>query len=123
MTIGQFICEYWYIIVAFIAVIAFVAIEVYKWIQLPDSEQKAQVRQWLLFAVAKAEAELGTGTGQLKLSRVYDMFLAKFPAIALFISFEEFSAMVDSALEELEDLIDNSDNIASAIKENKFLEG
>ena len=51
------------------------------------------------------------------------MFLAKFPAIALFISFEEFSAMVDSALEELEDLIDNSDDVASAIEENRFVEG
>ena len=123
MEVLKFIFDYWYLIIAFIAIISVVSINVYKWLKMPGSKQKEQVKQWLLFAVAKAEAELGSGTGQLKLSRVYDMFVAKFPAIALFMSFEDFSKMVDSALEELEELMEKSQSVVEAIEENKFVEG
>ena len=43
------------------------------------------------------------------------MFIAKFPAIALFISFETFAEMVNKALEELEGLIAENSNIKDLI--------
>ena len=85
----------------------------YKWFKQPTEEQIARVKEWLLYAVAKAEQVLGSGTGELKLRYVYNMFVTKFPAIALFISFDKFSAMVDEALEKFEELLKNNKSISS----------
>lgn len=64
--------------------------------------RKITIRQWLLIAVTEAEKQLGSGTGRQKLKRVYAGFTQRFPVISLFISFELFSAWVDSALEIME---------------------
>ena len=76
-----------------------------------------QVQEWLLYAVAKAEAMLGSGTGELKLRYVYDMFLVKFPVIAIFISFDDFSIMVEKALQKFEELIQTNDKIKALYAE------
>ena len=115
MSVANFIQEYWFLIVAAIAIVSVVSIKAYIWFKKPGNEQLEQVKQWLIYAVAKAEAELGSGTGQIKLRYVYNMFIAKFPAIALFISFETFAEMVNKALEELEGLIAENSNIKDLI--------
>lgn len=107
----EFMYNYWYLMVAGIAVISVVSIKVYLWFKQPNNKQLEQIQEWLLYAVAKAEQELGSGTGQMKLRYVYDMFVTKFPAIALFISFEDFKKMVDKALEEFEKLIEDNKDI------------
>ena len=112
----EFVQNYWYIVIGFAAVIAVVSINIWEWCKLPNNEQIEQVRQWLIYAVAKAEKELGSGTGQIKLRYVYNLFVTKFPAIAFVISFETFSEMVDDALKEVEKLIENNEDIEKIIK-------
>ena len=68
-------------------------------------EQK--VRNWLVWAVSKAEQEFGSGTGQLKLRSVYNQFIARFPKLSTFITFRRFSALVDEALNILSDMLKN----------------
>ena len=63
---------------------------------------------WLLYAVTKAEKELGGGTGQIKLRYVYDMFVARFTWLARVISFEAFSMMVDEALERMKKMLESN---------------
>lgn len=122
MSVIDFIQEYWFLIVAAVAVISVVSIKAYLWFKKPGNEQLEQVKQWLIYAVAKAEAELGSGTGQLKLRYVYDQFIKKFPAIAIFISFEDFSNMVDAALEELEKMMKENKEIGMLIKPDEYIE-
>ena len=100
-----FVKEYWFLIILAIAVISTIAIKVYTWFKQPTSDQLKNVKEWLLYAVAKAERELGSGTGQLKLRYVYNMFVEKFPAIAIFITFEDFSKMADEALDKFNELL------------------
>ena len=100
-----FIKEYWFILIFVIAAISVISIKIYNWFKQPTSEQMQQIQEWLLYAVAKAEDVLGSGTGQLKLRYVYDMFVTKFPAIALFINFDTFTKMVDKALDEFKELL------------------
>ena len=109
MNILEFIRDYWFVIIAFIGVVSFVSIKIYNWFKQPSSKQKEQIKQWLIFAVAK-------------LSKVYDMFIEKFPAIALFVSFEDFSIMVDEALNKLEEIMKDNQNIQDVIESNR-LEG
>lgn len=76
-------------------------------------EQK--VRNWLVWAVGKAEQEFGSGTGQLKLRSVYNQFIARFPKLSTFITFRRFSALVDEALNILSDILKNG-KIANIIE-------
>ena len=73
------------------------------------------VKEWLKYAVTIAEAELGSGTGQLKLRMVYDMFLQTFSALAGKITFEDFSAYVDEALEWLDNQLESNAAVAAIV--------
>ena len=113
----EFIMENWPVIVAAVAVVAVATVAVIRFVGLPTAEQLTKVREWLLWAVTEAEKSLGGGTGQLKLRQVYDLFVARFPWLARFVSFSLFSAMVDDALDELREMLDTNE----AVKE--FVEG
>lgn len=76
-------------------------------------EQK--VRNWLVWAVSKAEQEFGSGTGQLKLRSVYNQFIARFPKLSTFITFKRFAILVDEALNILSDMLKNG-KIANIIE-------
>lgn len=76
----------------------------------------AKVREWLLYAVTIAEKEYGSGTGQIKLRAVYDMFLAKYPKLSIFISFETFSGWVDIALDKMRVMIEENPAANALVK-------
>ena len=76
-------------------------------------EQK--VRNWLVWAVGKAEQEFGSGTGQLKLRSVYNQFIARFPKLSTFITFKRFAILVDEALNILSEMLKNG-KIANIIE-------
>lgn len=104
----QFFIEYWYLLVAGIAVVTVGGYAVYVFAKKPSDAQLQSVKEWMLWAVTKAEKELGSGTGKLKLRYVYDMFVTKFPWLDDVISFEMVSMMVDDALEEMREMLENN---------------
>ena len=67
--------------------------------------------EWLVDKVADAEVYFGSQTGQLKLRYVYDTFVSQRPVLAVFVSFETFSSLVDAALEKFEDMLLNNKKI------------
>lgn len=68
-------------------------------------DKEFSVQRWLIGAVAEAEKLIGSGNGQKKLKRVYEMFNARFPAFSVFVSFDTFSRWVDIALDMTENLL------------------
>lgn len=72
-----------------------------KFLKRPSSAKMAVVQEWLLWAVARAELALGSGTGEKKLKMVYCWFEVRFPLLCRVIGFEQFRQMVDGALDEL----------------------
>ena len=70
-----------------------------------------KAKEWLKYAVTIAEEQLGSGTGQLKLRFVYDMFMEQFPALASVLPFTIFSKWVDLALEWMREQLDKNENI------------
>lgn len=104
----KYIVENWFVIVGLIAVCAAGGYAVYVFVRMPSDKQLNKVREWLLYAVTKAEKELGGGTGQIKLRYVYDMFIARFAWLARVISFEVFSMMVDEALERMKKMLESN---------------
>lgn len=77
---------------------------------------KEKAKKWLLLACLEAEKEFGSKTGAIKLRYVYNMFLAKFPVLSKFMSFEQFSNMVDTALEEMKHLINTNMAVFNIVK-------
>ena len=115
----NFLIENWQMIVIAIAVVAVAIYLVYVFVKMPKSAQIARLQEWLLWAVAEAEKELGGGTGQLKLRYVYDMFIGRFPGLAQVIAFEAFSLLVDKALEKFRQLLSTNQKVDEYIHENK----
>ena len=113
----DFLANNWYLLIASVAVIAVAAYSVYVFIKLPRSTQLDKVQQWLLWAVAQAQRALGSGTGQLKLRYVYDMFVGRFPAFARLITFEAFSILVDNALERFNELLSTNKMVQAYIED------
>lgn len=93
-----------------------------RFLRQPKKEQEKKVKAWLLWAVTSAEQEMQGAPGRLKLRRVYDMFVQRFPAVALVVSFDTFCEWVDDALQEVRELLtdagtESTDNAAEKGKE------
>lgn len=112
----QLIIDNWYIIAGLIAVVIAVVVAIKKFIGLPTEEQIKNIKEWLKYAVTVAEKELKSGTGQLKLRMVYDMFIDKFPTISRMIPFEVFSTWVDEALVWLNNQLASNNNIQKMVE-------
>ena len=113
----EFLVHNWWIFIVIMAVICVAGYFLYAFIKMPTSAQLSQLKEWLLYAVAEAERELGGGTGKLKLRYVYDMFILRFELLAEVISFEAFSLLVDEVLEEFREMLETNTSVA------KYVEG
>ena len=98
-----------------IAIFTVVVYGLYVFLNMPTNVQIKQIQEWLLYAVARAEKELGSGTGQLKLRYVYDMFIARFPHLVKFIGFEAFSGLVDEALDIFKEMLQQNKDVNNYI--------
>lgn len=107
----EFIVENLSLILFTVAIIALFIAAIIAFIRSGRETMIENLKEWLVYATSLAEKELGSGTGVLKLRYVYDMFLAKFPWLAKFISFEHFSDMVDNALTEMKNLLETNESI------------
>lgn len=111
----KFIVENWFVIVALAAVGGSIGYAIYSFVKMPSTKQLLKVKEWLLYAVTKAEKELGAGTGKIKLRYVYDMFVARFEWLAKVITFEMFSMMVDEALEQMRDMLERNEAVQKLV--------
>lgn len=84
-----------------------------KFIKKSREEKIQVVKNWLLYAVAMAEKELGSGTGRIKLGQVYEQFLLVFPQLQHVISFDMFAKLVDDVLIEFQELVEENVTIAA----------
>lgn len=84
-----------------------------KFVKKSREEKIQVVKNWLLYAVAMAEKELGSGTGRIKLGQVYEQFLLVFPQLQRFISFDMFAKLVDDVLIQFQELVEENVTIAA----------
>lgn len=103
------------ITIGIIAIVGAAAYALYYFMNLSKDKQIQMVKEWLLLAVVEAEKALGSGTGQVKLRYVYDLFLSKFKYLSLVISFSQFSMLVDEALDTMRDMISNNKQVENYI--------
>ena len=114
----EFFVNNWKIILSavFLGVVCFGIAWIF--VKKPKEEKVAELKKWLVKAVDAAEKEFGSGTGKLKLARVYSLFVSAFPALAKLVSLETFSDWVDDALEAVEERLKGADDTSeSALEE------
>ena len=104
------------VIIGIICLVLVVGFGVYQFALLGKDKQIDKIKEWLLFAVIQAEQHLGGGTGKVKLRFVYDMFVDKFKVISMLISFEDFSLMVDEALEIMRDMLASNEKVKEYVE-------
>ena len=106
----DFLIDYWGVLFGIFAVGAFVGAGVYKFATEPSYQQKEDLKQWLKGAMYKAEKELGSKTGELKLLTVYNMFVTALPWMARVITFEQFSDYVLECMEWLNNKLEEEND-------------
>ena len=116
----NYIIENWKLIAVLIILVVALGLGVYKFFTQPSKKQIEQVKSWLIYAVTKAESELGNGTGQLKLLTVYNLFLTRFKWISSIMTFEMFSMLVDEALKEMRKMLEKNRDIEAIVKNNEI---
>ena len=102
----NWLIENWYYIVFAILVVLILIYGV----------MSGKAKEWLRWGVSIAEKDLGSGTGQLKLRKVYDVFMERFPMFSKIVPFFIFSKWVDLALEWMRDQLDKNPSIKSTIE-------
>lgn len=98
-------------ILGIIILAGFIGLCLYSFFKAGKARQIEIILEWLLLAVIRAEKELGTGTGQVKLRFVYDLFIDKFKVVSFFITFSQFSLLVDQALETMRTMISSNKQV------------
>ena len=104
------------VIIGICCVIGVIGFGIYQFIKLEKDKQLEILKEWLLLAVVEAEKKLGGGTGQIKLRYVYDMFIEKFKFLALMITFEQFSIMVDMALDKMRLMLSSNEKLKDYVE-------
>ncbi len=114
MKIVNWMVENWFLLVALAAVLGVSVLALYRFAGLPTKEQVAKIKEWLIWACIEAEKELQSGTGQLKLRQVYDMFCAvpAFSSVAKLISFETFEGWVTETLKTAKEMLAKNEKLA-----------
>lgn len=103
----EWIMNNWaYIVMAIVAIIYFLT-------------SPSRIEQWLIYAVTMAEKDLGSGTGQIKLRQVYDMFINAYPIFSKIVPFNLFSKWVDNALEFLKKQVESNKNVKEFVDTKK----
>lgn len=113
----EWLIENWFLIVALLSCGAVAICFVFRFLGMPTEKQKAKIKEWLIWACIEAERALRSGTGQLKLREVWNMFCAvpAFTWVARIISFEVFSGWVSEALTEVKQMLISNNALAEYV--------
>lgn len=94
----EYFVEHWAVLVGLTAVAYILFNSFQKFVGLPKVMKSEVIQTWILYAITEAEKEFGSGTGDIKLGKVYGDFAKTFPSLARVISFEVFKSVVDDSL-------------------------
>lgn len=112
----DFLFNYGLITLSLIVLTIFCAVRVYDFAKQSPNRHLEMIRKWLIVACIEVEKELGSKTGELKLLTVYTMFTSKFKWISRFLSFEQFSFLVDEALVTVRKMIETNPQVMNYVK-------
>ena len=113
----NWLIENWMVVFGIAVAFVLAVLIVYRFFGLPTEKQIEKIKEWLIWACVEAEKALQSGTGQLKLRQVYDMFCAvpAFSWVAKVISFDVFSEWVSDALITVKEMLVNNEALSTYV--------
>lgn len=113
----NFLVENWAGLVAAGAVIYMFFLGIKGFLGLPAEKQSNKAKEWLIWACIEAEKKLQSGTGQLKMREVWNLFCANptFAPIARLISFEVFEKLLTDALKQAKAMLVTNPALANYV--------
>ena len=107
----------WYLFVVIFAGVGVFGLLFTAFFGQPTEKQKEKIKEWLIWACIEAERALQSGTGQLKLREVWNLFCAvpAFGWVARIISFDTFSGWVTEALSTVKRMLVENPRLASYV--------
>ena len=113
-----------YLLVAAVALVGAAATVACRFLGQPSEKQVAKIKEWLIWACIEAERGLQSGTGQLKLREVWNLFCAvpAFGWVARIISFDTFSGWVTEALATVKRMLVENPRLASYVYGDKVID-
>lgn len=112
----SWLVDYWWLVVVLFAGGAVAGVAIYNFLKAPTTKQLEVIKDWLLYWVLQAEATLGGGTGKIKLSMVYDVFVQRFPWLAKIITYDTFGTLVDAVLEKMRGMLQSNPALLDTVK-------
>ena len=112
------------LIAAALTLIGAAVVVAHCFLEQPGEKQKEKIKEWLIWACIEAERGLQSGTGQLKLREVWNLFCAvpAFGWVARIISFDTFSGWVTEALSTVKRMLVENPRLASYVYGDKAID-
>ena len=112
------------LIAAALTLIGAAVVVAHRFLEQPGEKQKEKIKEWLIWACIEAERGLQSGTGQLKLREVWNLFCAvpAFGWVARIISFDTFSGWVTEALSTVKRMLVENPRLASYVYGDKAID-
>ena len=112
------------LIAAALTLIGAAVVVAHRFFGQPTEKQKEKIKEWLIWACIEAERGLQSGTGQLKLREVWNLFCAvpAFGWVARIISFDTFSGWVTEALSTVKRMLVENPRLASYVYGDKAVD-
>lgn len=95
----------WELVLVLIVLMSFAILKVVQFLRTPPKKRQELILLWLVQAVVLAEQKFGSGTGSVKLSYVYKLFIDKYGFLGSLVSQTVFEKLVDKALKTMEDTL------------------
>ena len=111
MKIVKMVIENW---VNFFCLIVLMTLAVYtilEFLKLTPKQQMKKLQVALLYMVTEAEKEMGSETGRVKRSMVWEWLVKRFPVITLFLTEEKYDELLEQALIEFRKLLESNEKL------------
>ena len=120
----NWLVENWYLFVVIFAGVGVFGLLFTAFLGQPTEKQKEKIKEWLIWACIEAERGLQSGTGQLKLREVWNLFCAvpAFGWVARIIAFDTFSGWVTEALSTVKRMLVENPRLASYVYGDKAID-
>ena len=112
-----FFTENWYLIVCAVCALILMIMKIIQFLDLPTDKKIEEIKKRLLEFCTQAEIDIGSETGRLKLSQVYNKFCEAYPYLKKWISYERFSELVDEVLPIMKEILANKEAKGKSITE------
>ncbi len=105
MNILNWLIENWFLIVIFLCFFGKSIINTINFLLMEPNKRLLFIRENILNLVLKAEEQLGSKTGELKLKLVINLFYKKYPIARLIISETKLIEMIEESVTEMKNTL------------------